>query len=206
MWKFDSLSSFGFWIQKSKGNAFGQIQKKKIGNMEISLSQVEKCLICIQNLFLLPLLLFPKWQMVFPSSPAFQNLIKRCRNEAWTALWPSSLWGSHAEHNSIWHTGIFYQGFFHQKGVEWYRVTQNTDGTMHVVMHMPLLPAIYSDGTHPYNAIFPQWKGVWTINGSIMGMSSTYCILRNEVSHWFSVLICHTVFYLLITGEQLVYF
>lgn len=34
--------------------------RKKIVNMEIRLSQVEKCLICIQILFLLPLPLFPK--------------------------------------------------------------------------------------------------------------------------------------------------
>lgn len=81
-------------------------------NVRTLLSQVEEHLICIQILFPLPLLLFPKWQMVFPPPHPFQNLIKRCRNEAWMALWPYFLWGSHAEHNSIWHAGIFYQGFF----------------------------------------------------------------------------------------------
>lgn len=119
-------------------------------NVRTLLSQVEEHLICIQILFLLPLLLFPKWQMVFPPPHPFQNLIKRCRNEAWMALWPYFLWGSHAEHNSIWHAGIFYQGFFfflHQEGVEQDGVTQNTDDTIHTVIHMPLLPAVYSSGS-----------------------------------------------------------
>lgn len=41
--------------------------------------------------------------------------------------------------------GFFF--FLHQEGVEQDGVTQNTDDTIHTVIHMPLLPAVYSSGS-----------------------------------------------------------
>lgn len=41
----------------------------------------------------------------------------------------------------------FIKVFFYQKRVEQYRVTQNTDSTIHIAIHMPLLAAIYFNGT-----------------------------------------------------------
>lgn len=37
--------------------------------------------------------------------------------------------------------------FFIRRGVEQDRITQNTGDTIHTVIHMPLVPAVYSNGS-----------------------------------------------------------